>query len=209
MAFVKFDTDKSKQLYFDFSMSATRNYSGRNQYTYSFSAEPEIKLSSRAVTGLNVSYEKNINDVGFVSTENEDIFFGLRDNSTISTTLNMEYIFMADMYITFRMRHYWSRADYTGDYFLLQDDGSLSTVAYDYDHDYNYNAFNIDMVYTWRFAPGSEMSLVWKNSIYADSEEIYYDFEDNLKHMFGKGSTNSISLKILYYLDWMYFQKRK
>ncbi|MGM0665804.1 MAG: DUF5916 domain-containing protein, partial [Bacteroidota bacterium] len=63
--------------------------------------------------------------------------------------------------------------------------------------------------YTWRFAPGSEMSLVWKNSIYADSEEIYYDFEDNLKHMFGKGSTNSLSLKILYYLDWMYFQKRK
>ena len=209
MGFFKFDTDKSKKLYFDFSVSATRIYSGRNQYSYSLSAEPEIKLSPRAVTGLNLSYEKNVNDVGFVSAENDDIFFGLRDNSTISTTLNMDYIFTADMYITFRMRHYWSRADYLGDYFLLENDGSISPVTYDDKHDYNYNAFNIDMVYTWRFAPGSEMSLVWKNSIYADSDEIYYDFEDNLSHMFGKGSANSLSLKILYYLDWMYFQKRK
>jgi len=209
MAFIKFDTDKSKKLYFDFSVSAIRVYSDRDQYTYSFSAEPEIKLSSRAVTGLQVSYEKNVNDIGFVSADNDNIYFGLRDNSTISTTLNMDYIFMADMYITFRMRHYWSRADYLDEYFRLEDDGSLSTVTYGTDHDYNYNAFNIDMVYTWRFAPGSEMSLVWKNSIYADSQEIYYDFEDNLRHMFGKGATNSLSLKILYYLDWMYFQKRK
>ena len=65
------------------------------------------------------------------------------------------------------------------------------------------------MVYTWRFAPGSEMSLVWKNSIYADSDEIYYDFGENMRHMFDTDMTNSVSLKILYYLDWMYFHKRK
>jgi len=209
MGFLKFDTDKSKILYFDFSISATKIFSARNQVNYSVSAEPEVKLSSRAVVGLNVSYEKKINDIGFVSIDNEDIFFGIRDNSTISTTLNCEYIFIADMYLTFRMRHYWSRADYLGDYYLLLSDGSLDPVVYDNNHDYNYNAFNIDMVYTWRFAPGSEMSLVWKNSIYADSDEIYYDFAENLRHMFDTDMTNSLSLKILYYLDWMYFQKRK
>ena len=113
------------------------------------------------------------------------------------------------MYLTFRLRHYWSRADYNGEYFLLLDDGSLNPAIYTTDHDYNYNAFNIDMVYTWRFAPGSEMSIVWKNSIYADSDEIYYDFGENIMHMFKSGSTNSLSLKLLYYLDWTYFQKRK
>ncbi|HDZ40068.1 MAG TPA: hypothetical protein ENH59_00070 [Bacteroidetes bacterium] len=209
MGFIKFDTDKSKRFYFNFSASFTKIFSEDEQFIYSFSAEPEVKLSSRAVAGVNVSYQKNVNDIGFVSSNMDDIFFGLRDNSTISSTLNLEYIFIADMYITFRMRHYWSRADYADDYFLLGNDGSLSSVIYEDDHDYNYNAFNIDMVYTWRFAPGSEMSLVWKNSIYADSEEIYYDFEDNIRHMFETGSTNSLSLKILYYLDWMYFQKRR
>ena len=209
MGFAKFDTDKSKNLYFDFSVSLIKIFSERNQIIYSLSAEPEIKISSRAVAGVNFSYEKYINDIGYVSQENDDVFFGLRNNSTISSTLNLEYIFIADMYITFRMRHYWSRADYLGDYFLLNSDGSLTPVTYDDEHDYNYNAFNIDMGYTWRFAPGSEMSLVWKNSIYADSEEIYYDFDDNIRNMFGSGATNSLSLKILYYLDWMYFQKRK
>lgn len=209
MGFLKFDTDKSKKLYFDFSTSVTKVFSEMSQFTYSFSAEPEIKLSSRAVVGLNVSYEKKINDIGFVSVDNGDIFFGKRDNSTISTTLDCEYIFIADMYLTFRLRHYWSRADYNGDYYLLLNDGSLDPANYTDNHDYNYNAFNIDMVYTWRFAPGSEMSVVWKNSIYADSDMIYYDFGENVKHMFETGSTNSLSLKILYYLDWMYFQKRK
>ena len=135
MGFLKFDTDKSKILYFDFSISATKIFSVRNQINYSISAEPEVKLSSRAVVGLNVSYEKKINDIGFVFIDNEDIFLGIRDNSTISTTLNCEYIFIADMYLTFRMRHYWSRADYLGDYYLLLSDGSLDPVVHDNNHD--------------------------------------------------------------------------
>ncbi len=209
MGMINFDTDKSKKLYFNFSVSTTKIYSDLGQYGFSLSAKPEIKISSRTLVSADISYEKNKNDLGFAYTDYTDVHFGLRDNSTISTTLSGDYIFTPDMYLSFRMRHYWSRADYTGDYYLLKDDGSLDVSDYTDNHDYNYNAFTSDMVYTWRFAPGSELSLVWKNSIYADSDRIYYDFHENMRHMFGTGATNSISLKILYYLDWSYFGKRK
>ena len=65
------------------------------------------------------------------------------------------------------------------------------------------------MVYTWRFAPGSELSVVWKNSIYTGTDQIYYDFGDNFSDMFLADKANSFSVKVLYYLDWLYLQKRR
>lgn len=210
MGYLKFDTDKSKRLYFDFSASVTRGFSDLDPIAFSISAEPEVKLSSRATVGVDLTYNKQMNDAGYVATDysNGDIWFGKRDNSTISTTLNGAYIFTSDIYLTFRMRHYWSRADYTGEYYLLGDDGSLSSAAYSGNHDYNYNAFNIDMVYTWRFAPGSELSVVWKNSIYTGADRIYDSLGENLNHLFDSDKMNSLSLKVLYYLDYQNLKKR-
>ncbi|MCA1756190.1 MAG: carbohydrate binding family 9 domain-containing protein [Bacteroidales bacterium] len=210
MGYIKFDTDKSKRLYFDFSASITKGYSDLDPIAFSISAEPEVKLSSRATVGVDLSYNRQINDAGYVATDytNGDIWFGKRDNSTISTTLNGAYIFTADISLTFRLRHYWSRADYNGEYYLLGNDGLLNPAAYSENHDYNYNAFNIDMVYTWRFAPGSELSVVWKNSIYAGADRIYYELGENLTHLFDSDKMNSISLKVLYYLDYQNLKKR-
>ena len=89
------------------------------------------------------------------------------------------------------------------------DDGGLTPGVYTGNPDYNYNAFNIDMVYTWRFAPGSELTLVWKNAIYAGDSTIIYDFRDNLRDMFDAPMINSLSFKLLYYLDYQNLKKRK
>ena len=137
------------------------------------------------------------------------IYFGLRNNTTIENTFQSGFIFAANSYLSVRLRHYWSRADYLDQYYILNRDGSLTETDNDNNYDYNYNAWNIDVKYTWRFAPGSEMSIVWKNSIYSGSDQIFYDFRENMRYMFNTGMSNSLSLKILYYLDWMYFQKRK
>ena len=210
MGLVSFDTDKSKKYYLNFSTSLTRGYSDLDPFAFSLSAGPEIKLSSRATAGLNLTYDQKMNDAGYVATNynSGDIYFGKRDNSTISTTVNWSYIFTADIALTFRMRHYWSRVDYTGDFYLLNENGTLTSTDYSNNHDYNYNAFNIDMAYTWRFAPGSELSVVWKHAIYADSDLIYHDLGKNLDHMFSSDKMNSISLKVLYYLDYQNLKKR-
>jgi hypothetical protein len=39
-------------------------------------------------------------------------------------------------------------------------------------NDLNTNFLNIDVMYTWRFAPGSELSLVWKNAIWSEGDVI-------------------------------------
>ena len=116
------------------------------------------------------------------------------------------------MSVNLRIRHYWSRVKYL-DFYTLQPDGSmgesLGYEKYGNDKDYNYNAFTIDMKYLWRFAPGSEIALVWKNSIYADQNDIINNAWDNLNNTLETSQINSLSFKLLYYLDYQYLAKSR
>ncbi|HDZ40067.1 MAG TPA: hypothetical protein ENH59_00065 [Bacteroidetes bacterium] len=203
-------SDRSKKVSGNIRVSYNKIWSPYDQYQYSFSFGPTLKLTDRFSLNYDFEIRKRINDIGYVDSndEQEIIFFGLRNNMTVENKLQTAYIFSADSYLSLRLRHYWSRADYLDQYYTLNTDGSLTDADLDDNFDYNYNAWNIDLVYTWRFAPGSEMSVVWKNSIYSGTEQIFYDFGQNMRHMFETGMTNSLSLKILYYFDWMNLRKK-
>jgi hypothetical protein len=205
-----FDTDKSKKYYIDLKSSLMTRWSEYNQKAFTVSVQQELKLSTRMALELDLNYAKSVNDIGFISYNSsiDEIIFGKRDNTTFTTTLEPQFIFTADSYLSLRLRHYWSRADYDGGFYTLNVDGSLTPGSYSGNPDYNYNAFNIDMVYTWRFAPGSELTLVWKNAIYDGDAVIAYNYLDNLRNMFESPMLNSLSLKVLYYLDYQSLRKR-
>ncbi|HUS86886.1 MAG TPA: DUF5916 domain-containing protein [Bacteroidales bacterium] len=207
---IKFDTDKSKAFYLDMSTSATKLWSAFDQTNYSVSVSPEIKLSSHTTLGFDFDMEKRKNDIGYIAYNyaDENIIFGRRYNTTMTGTLSAEHIFTANSYLTFRLRHYWARADYNGSFYYLEDNGQLIPGVYTENPDLNYNAFNIDMVYTWRFAPGSELTLVWKNTIYSGTTDIFYNYIDNIRNMLDSPMLNSLSLKVLYYLDYQSLRKR-
>jgi hypothetical protein len=65
----------------------------------------------------------------------------------------------------------------------------------------NFNTFNVDMVFSWWFAPGSEVSLVWKNAIASDGTDYIPNYLGNLNQTLQSPQNNSISIKVLYYLD--------
>lgn len=203
------DTDKSKRLYLEINGEYMKVWSDYGQHGYSWSLQPEFKASRRFSFDYTAAVEKMFNDIGFVTADPVDgITFGRRDVTTITNTISGAYIFSSDAYLTLRGRHYWSKADYDGSYYTLQADGSLRDRTSSVDNsDVNTNFLNIDMVYTWRFAPGSELSLVWKNSIWSEGEVIIRSGLDNFADLLSMPQTNSISLKILYYLDYQNFRK--
>jgi len=204
-------TNRNKRLSANLRMHYTKYWTDIDMREYSISFDPSFKFSDRFSMGYGIDIRKKYNDLGFASTNySDEVVIGQRDNTTIENKIQTSFIFTANSYLSLRLRHYWSRADYMNKYYQLQADGGLvADPAYTSNHDYNYNAFNIDMMYTWRFAPGSEMSVVWKNSIYTGSNDIYYDFMDNLNYMFDSDKKNSLSLKILYYMDYQSLRKRK
>ena len=164
---------------------------------------------------MNVNYDFGLdyalNELDYVSkTESEDtIYFGKRDIKTIENVLECTYAMTNKAGISLRMRHYWSGAG-GRHFYQLQDDGSLvEDIFYAQNHDENYNAFNIDMLFRWVFAPGSELSLAWKNAIFDEKGWVTTDYFENLDNTFHADKTNSISLKILYYLDYNMLRRNK
>ncbi len=105
-------------------------------------------------------------------------------------------------------RHYWNTGEYRK-YFLIEEDGSFTeNSTFSGNKSFNYNAFNIDFVYSWIFAPGSTFSLVYKNAIENEQAFTHTKFGDNFSNTLNAPQTNSLSLKVLYYLDYLYFKKK-
>ncbi|MEM9987601.1 MAG: DUF5916 domain-containing protein, partial [Bacteroidota bacterium] len=69
-------------------------------------------------------------------------------------------------------------------------------------HDRNFNAFTVDLVYQWQFAPGSMLTFVWKNSIFTDDPDTTPTFVENLEQTLVAPQLNSFSVRVLYFLDY-------
>ena len=64
------------------------------------------------------------------------------------------------------------------------------------------------MALNWWFAPGSQMSIVWKNSMEDYDNTLIISWYDNIERTFSVLQQNSISFKIMYYLDYLYLNKK-
>ncbi len=181
------------------------------QAGYELSISPRLRLSDKFTIIYNFNYDHLQNDLGYVdnSVDESIIYFGKRNISTYENRLNFSYIFSNKFSLNLRMRHYWSYVEYD-EFYTLNMDGTLDDrTSYSENHDLSYNAFNVDMVFRWLFAPGSEFVAVWKNSIYSDSDVINYNFSDNLSNTWQSDQINSFSLKALYYLDYQSIKRSK
>lgn len=156
------------------------------------------------------NYNNDSYNIGFAGFDNNNnIIYGGRQLITFVNSLSCQYLFTKDMNLTLTARHYWNTGDYKK-YYLLLDNGGISEMSdYQSNNNYSYNVFNIDLMYTWQFAPGSSMSLVYKNAIESETGELTRNFSRNFENTFDSPQTNSVSLKILYYLDYQYLSRNR
>ena len=113
------------------------------------------------------------------------------------------------MGLTFRARHYASVVN-NKEFFLLNADGTVSPKTGITDNlNRNVNYFNIDMVYTWQFAPGSFLNVVWKNATFHSSGIVDNHYFENLQNTLQADQNNNLSLKVIYFLDYLQLKKSK
>ncbi|WP_207435261.1 DUF5916 domain-containing protein [Sabulibacter ruber] len=182
-----------------------------NQFDKWVGVSPRVRVNDNLQLVYSLNYNHAPRDFGFAGTgEQDSIFFGRREVQTVSNTLTGTYIFNARTALNLNMRHYWSNATFDR-YFLLQEDGNGAQLGYrpasPSAEQRNFNAFNIDLVYSWRFAPGSEVSVVWKNAIYDSALPTRTDYFLNLRNTLQAKQLNSFSVKVLYYLDYQVIKR--
>jgi len=179
------------------------------QKGYSFSIMPRFRFSDKLFIVYGFTQEFEYNSVGRIARDSvTNVYMGMRDVITIQNSINAQYTFNAKSFLNLKFRHYWSSYKYNS-YYLLNNDGTLTRNIYVSDNDNNTNYFNIDLVYQWNFAPGSVLSLVWKNSIASEGNTIEHNYFRNISDVWNTDQTNSFSFKILYYLDYQTIRRKK
>ncbi|OFY25042.1 MAG: hypothetical protein A2W98_06950 [Bacteroidetes bacterium GWF2_33_38] len=184
-------------------------FNSNQNATYSWgSASPRIRLSNKMMLIFSSSYSFAKNNRGFATNINDTIYFGERDIPTFTNTISMNYIFNNKSSLSYRFRHYFTAVE-NSRFLRLENSGYLTDSDYEGNHDISFNALTFDLSYTWYFAAGSELSLVWKNAIFSsESENIVTNYYDNLQKTFEMPQTNSLSFKIIYYIDYQYIFKK-
>jgi hypothetical protein len=158
-----------------------------------------------------IERENNNRGYGFVPSTNNDIIFTTRDLTRVTSILSAQYGFTARMNFTIRMRHYWSYLQ-NNQFHTLKPDGFFNDIPFIDGYNQNFNSFNIDMFYTWDFLWGSRLTFAWKNAIggIVNLDPYQYNsFRKNLGEMFVRPHSNEVSLKVVYYLDYLKLKKRK
>jgi hypothetical protein len=205
-----FTTDRRKAINANMYLARTQ-VPTTDEYRNDGNLNLNVRIGKRCQLYYGIMFDNVINDRGFVDkTESEDtINFARRDVKTIENSIQASYSFTNNASLSFRVRHYWSGAD-NKDYYQLKDDGSLEPDPnYLQNKDENYNAFNVDLIFRWIFAPGSELTFSWKNAIFTDGEDVIPDYFDNLGKTWHSDQINSLSVKILYYIDYNLLRKKK
>ena len=101
------------------------------------------------------------------------------------------------------LRHYWSYSQ-NKKYLLLKPNGSFTdyggTVP---NQDQDFSTWNLDLTYSWWFAPGSQISILYRNSSNYFNEIIKKDFNNNVKYLLNDGVlAHQFSVSIKYYIDY-------
>lgn len=177
-----------------------------NKITQEMTIRPTLRANNKFILALQFDATLQKNAFGYVgqNAQSDSIYFGRRDVNYIASTLEANYIFSNKASLSMRARHYWTTVAYK-QFYLLNTDGTMNDNIQNFTtSNTNYNNVSIDVIYTWQFAPGSELSFMWKNNIDHYINSIDYNYLHNLKNTWNASQFNTFSLKIKYYLDYNY-----
>lgn len=205
---VWFETNSAKKYWANASyFTAFRNLF--NSKNHEINIGHRYRFSDKFSLSQDIYWNPFSNDAGYAKKMGGDILFSRRDRTTVENVISAKYNFNNKSGITFRTRHYWSTVDQK-ELYDLQNDGSLKPTIHSAEplKNQNFNAFNIDAVYTLQFAPGSFINVVWKNAIYTSDDAIESYFK-NVRNTLSSPQNNNLSLKVIYFLDYLDLKKWK
>lgn len=200
-------SDSRKKLFAGFTFQYG-NYTMGNGDNYLLDIPVRYRIGDRWSVSLESSWQHLHNNYGFADTLNKNVIIGSREVTTIQNIFSTRYFFTPLMNLDFRIRHYWSNVVY-GHYYLLENDGNRTNTGYAGNRNLDFNAFNIDMIYTWNFRLGSQFIFDWKNYLSpAFPPAMANDYFKNVSNLLNTPHTNEVSLKFIYYLDYLTLKRR-
>ena len=205
-----FSSNYNYKLAFDFNPSITK-LDEEGRITYGFSMGPRYRFSDRFLLNFNFNFSRQNNNKGFVDSIDNDansstpnaIIFANRNVITYSNTLSGKYSVNSTMTFNLSIRHYWSFAD-NKNFLSLDNKGKLiDYLNYTNNKNSNFTSWNVDLSYSWWFAPGSQISVLYRNNAANFTRNINSDFGSNVTNLLNNEALNhSFSISMRYFIDY-------
>lgn len=207
--YVGFSSSYSKPFALDGNVSATMVPS-QNNTTWEISLSPLLKVGNHFQFRYMCETGFHSHEIGYAGMDTLGLpLFGARNMNVISNTLEATYVIRNYMPVTIRLRHYFTEGMYES-YMPLLENGEVGEPFSEYyNYDFTFNSFNIDFVYSWQFAPGSSLNLIWKTAILNDALATQLGYLQNFSETLSSDLLNSVTLKVVYYLDYQDINKKK
>lgn len=209
-------TDSRKKLFVNFGQAAyVGSINDENTYVKS-TLGFRYRFSDHFTLGANFERQHDHLEVGYAfrrTPANEPIV-AYRSNRDVSTVVSGVYNFTSQMNVTLRGRHYWSKVNFKSFYTVDSEGEHIPYLAPMPNLDQNVNIFNIDAFFTWDFRPGSRVIAGWKNWLGFDYEDALSSTEhrhylSNFRESFDLPHGNEVTLRLIYFLDYNQFRRKK
>ena len=181
---------------------------GRDLFTYDFNIEPRVRVSDKLLLVYGLSFNYRNGDRGYATAVNDEPIFGERNRQIVTNSLSGNYTFNPFHSLGLTFRYYWDTVNYDYDLFTLQDNGRLTTTSgFNLDNvgsnpNINFSTWNIDLSYSWQFAPGSFITALYRNQIFNFDENSDDSFSESIDTLFNQPMQNIFSLRVQYFIDF-------
>ena len=197
----QFYSDETRPFHYELELS-TEKFDEENRNIYRVFGGAKYRFNDRFSLSYNFEYTRMVNDRGWVGFDNDDIIFGERNREIAQHYFTGKYSITNKMTFNLITRYYWSYSE-NHEYFTLQDDGYLTpNPSYSLNKNRNFNSWNLDFSYSWWFAPGSELSVLYRNYALERTNVVEKNTQENLNNLFGGNMTNIFSISLRYYIDY-------
>ncbi len=173
-----------------------------NRWGYGLFVSPRYRFSDKLTLVYRTSFNRQNSDIGWVDFQDDDVILAERNRTTVSNSISGKYAINEKMTFNLSTRHYWSFAENIKYHTLLEDGTFIENEAYTTNKNANFNLWNFDLSYSWWFAPGSQLTALYRNNAQDFRREIDKNYGSNISNTFEDNLNHVFSVSLRYFIDY-------
>ncbi|WP_432672868.1 DUF5916 domain-containing protein [Flavobacterium sp. SM2513] len=178
-------------------------YNEKKRIMYGITVSPRYRFNNRFLMTYSLDMFRQNSDKGFAAFDTADeVVFSERDIRALTHEISAKYALSPRMTLNLAARYYWAISENRA-YLSLKNNGSLvSGNPFAGDTNINYNTLNFDLSYSWWFAPGSEISVLYRNNGSTYTNLINRNIGPNFNNLIDSNLNTIFSISLRYFIDY-------
>ncbi len=201
LGYFQFSSNQNKAFTYYLETSATK-FNENQRVVYFINSGAKYRFNDKFSLDYSAQYTRKVNDRGWVDSDNTNIIFAERNREILQHDFIGKYSLTNKMTLNLTVYYYWSYSE-NHKFFNLQNDGYLTPNSnYILNKDRNFNSWNFDLSYSWWFAPGSQLTVLYRNYALESTNIVQRNISTNFSNVLNNNPNTIFSVSLRYFIDY-------